>query len=232
MRCTILNPKIAHRATLIWSHGLGDTAAGFAPLFSASDLFPLSQLTDYVRVVLTNAPIRPVTLNMGMEMPAWYDITSLDRTASMDEEGVASSSAAIAAVVESQADDLEDPSSSLFLGGFSQGGAISTHTLLSHPHLPIRSLIAWSAYVLDEALHPPPSSSSPIPDVLINHGEADDMVPPNWALPGWESLRSKWELASPDTPFDIVTYPGMGHEVALNQIADFDAWLAPRIKDL
>ena len=226
----VLAPRLSHRATLIWTHGLGDSAAGFAPLFSESSLFPSSSLTDHTRIVLPNAPHIPVTLNMGMVMPAWYDILSLDRTGPLDTAGIARSSADLGAVIAAEGELLAsqslDPSDALFVGGFSQGGAISTQTLID-PEIETptpAALIAWSAYVLDGSL---PGVDGV--DVLVNHGTADEMVTPEWAMPGWEALKDKWD---PESDFQIVEYPGMGHEVSMPQIAAFDSWISPRLSPL
>ena len=63
----ILNPKSRHTATLIFLHGLGDTGHGWAAAMN-------SIRPDFLKIVCPTAPSIPVTLNMGMKMPAWYDI--------------------------------------------------------------------------------------------------------------------------------------------------------------
>ena len=69
----ILNPKSRHTATLIFLHGLGDTGHGWAAAMN-------SIRPDFLKIVCPTAPSIPVTLNMGMRMPAWYDIRTLDKT--------------------------------------------------------------------------------------------------------------------------------------------------------
>ena len=69
----ILNPKSRHTATLIFLHGLGDTGHGWAEAMN-------SIRPDFLKIVCPTAPSIPVTLNMGMRMPAWYDIRTLDKT--------------------------------------------------------------------------------------------------------------------------------------------------------
>ena len=69
----ILNPKSRHTATLIFLHGLGDTGHGWAAAMN-------SIRPDFLKIVCPTAPSIPVTLNMGMRMPAWHDVITLDKT--------------------------------------------------------------------------------------------------------------------------------------------------------
>jgi len=76
-----LLPK--HTATVIFLHGLGDSGEGWAPVTKQ-----LGQYLPHVKFILPNAPVQPVTLNLGMSMPSWYDIYSLSHLEQEDEKGM------------------------------------------------------------------------------------------------------------------------------------------------
>jgi predicted esterase len=117
-------PGGAHTATFIGPiHGLGDTNMGWAD--AAYQLHLSSQ--QHVKFILPNAPVQPVTLNMGMAMPSWYDITSLDDRANQECEGIESAREMVTALIEREvASGI--PLSRIVVGGFSQGGALALYT--------------------------------------------------------------------------------------------------------
>ena len=117
----ILTPASAeHTHTLIWMHGLGDSAMGFLDIFD-SEISPVPPST---KVVLPTAPLRPVTLNGGMAMNAWFDILTLDtslgaETKRYNEEHIEESSKSIQAMVTEEQEILGNDANKVFLGGFS-----------------------------------------------------------------------------------------------------------------
>ena len=115
-----VNPKSQVKATVIWLHGLGDSGNGFAPIV------PDFKLPDElgIRFVFPHAPMRPVTINNGMTMRAWYDITSLDFNNRADSQGVKESSALVADLIEKEI-TRGTPANKIVLAGFSQGGVIA-----------------------------------------------------------------------------------------------------------
>ena len=113
----------APRLAVLWLHGLGADGHDFEPIVPELGLrFP-------VRFVFPHAPVRPVTINGGMQMRAWYDILGFDRRAKEDAAGIRASAAAIAELIDRE---IERGMSSdrIVLAGFSQGGAIALHTAL------------------------------------------------------------------------------------------------------
>jgi phospholipase/carboxylesterase len=115
-----VNPINKAKATVIWLHGLGDSGNGFAPIV------PDLKLPDElgIRFVFPHAPTRPVTINNGMSMRAWYDITSLDFNNRADSQGVKESSDLVADLIEKEiAQGI--PADKIVLAGFSQGGVIA-----------------------------------------------------------------------------------------------------------
>jgi predicted esterase len=85
LRCEVIEPAKKHTSTIVWCHGLGDSSAGFSDLFR----YYICPKLQNTRVVLPNAPSRPITINMGMKMPGWYDIKSLSKgDGNEDREGI------------------------------------------------------------------------------------------------------------------------------------------------
>ncbi|KNC53491.1 carboxylesterase [Thecamonas trahens ATCC 50062] len=237
----VLEPAGEHKATIVWLHGLGDSPDGFAPLFQATQLFGESKLGEHIRVVLPDAPERPITVNGGMVMPGWYDIASLDRIgadgpeAAEDVEGIAASAQDIIelvaeerALLRSGLDaDLANDGQRLpiVLGGFSQGGAMALYAAL-RAELGLAGLVCWSSYVLaatESVELATASSAASLPPLLIHHGREDPMVPLAWAKPGWDRIRAAWPELSGS---DLVEWDGLGHSVDIDQVVALDKWLA------
>jgi len=120
-----------HKNTLIWMHGLGDSAEGFIDIFGQKQY---SFVGENTKVVLLTAPTQPVTINMGMSMPSWYDIFSLTKRdeSSLDKEGVERSKARVCEHIETEVAKLDGDYKRLFVGGFSQGCCMAIHIGLSH----------------------------------------------------------------------------------------------------
>ena len=78
-----IDPGVPAAATLIVLHGLGADGNDFVPICDELDLSAIGP----VRFVFPNAPVRPVTINGGHAMRAWYDILAMGgRGALMDSQ--------------------------------------------------------------------------------------------------------------------------------------------------
>ncbi|KAH7926769.1 Phospholipase/carboxylesterase [Leucogyrophana mollusca] len=117
-------PTAKHTATVIFMHGLGDSGYGWKPV---ADMF--SPDLRHVKWILPHAPSQPVTANMGMEMPSWFDIYSFDFDASEDSKGMFQSMRSIDTLIKAEV-DAGIPPSRIVLGGFSQGSALTLITSL------------------------------------------------------------------------------------------------------
>src|SRR5687767_5908777 len=124
------------RATVIWLHGLGADGHDFEPIV------PELALTKPVRFVFPHAPVRPVTINQGMRMRAWYDIFQFGGGPE-DEAGVRASQKLVDEMI---AEEKERGMKTIVLAGFSQGGAIVLQTALRHPER-LAAVLALSAYL-------------------------------------------------------------------------------------
>ena len=127
-------------ACVIWLHGLGADASDFEPVVPELRL-PASKP---VRFIFPNAPQRPVTLNMGMRMRAWYDILQLGGGAE-DETGIRSSQGSIEDLISAET-RKGIPARKIVLAGFSQGCAMAIQTGLRHPEK-LAGLLCLSGYV-------------------------------------------------------------------------------------
>ena len=200
-------------AAVIWLHGLGADGHDFEPVVPALGL--PGRLA--VRFVFPHAPVRPVTINMGTRMRAWYDIVALEGRCE-DGVGIRESQALIEGLVErEQARGVA--AARIVLAGFSQGGAIALHTALRHPAR-LAGIMALSTYLplagtLEAERH---AVNADVP-ILMAHGVYDEMI-------GIERARdSRAALEALGYAVEWLEYP-MGHSVSPEEIAAIGGWLA------
>lgn len=213
----IISPKKTATTSIIWLHGLGATADDFIPLI------PELGLPDdhSIRFVFPQAPDRPVTLNGGMSMPAWYDIFSIDRKGKQDDVGIEESSEAIKAIIkEEHASGIE--THRIFLAGFSQGGAIALHTGLHYPEK-LGGIIALSTYLpLHEQFGTRTEKANQHTPIFMAHGRQDFVVPLAFAE------ESKMILEKHGYPIEWRTYD-MAHYVCPEEIHDLKDFIVRSI---
>src|SRR6266705_2647845 len=198
-------------ASVIWLHGLGADGNDFAPIV------PELRLPETaIRFVFPHAPVRPVTINRGMRMRAWYDITDgADRRE--DERGVRASQVLIEALIGREK-ERGTAAGRLVLAGFSQGGAIALHTGLRHPGR-IAGVMALSTYVpVGEKLAAEASPANRDVPIFMGHGSDDPIIPLVRAE------QSRGLLHSLGSPVEWREY-GMPHSVCPEELADIVAWM-------
>jgi len=123
----LLTPEVAPTASVIWLHGLGADGRDFVPIVPQLGLAP----TAGIRFVFPHAPRRPVTLNQGMSMRAWYDIRELSLGATEDAAGILQSAARLDDFIQRER-ALGIPADRIVLAGFSQGGAMALQVALRY----------------------------------------------------------------------------------------------------
>ncbi|MDP6579899.1 MAG: hypothetical protein QF681_04505 [Vicinamibacterales bacterium] len=206
------NPDQLARSSVIWMHGLGADGHDFASLPTQLGISP----DLAVRYVFPHAPVIPVTLNMGMRMRAWYDITSL-KARGQDETGIRRSAASIEQLIASEV-SRGVPTSRIVLAGFSQGAAMALFTGLRHT-APLCGIIALSGYLpLHEALPVEASAANHQVEILQVHGQHDDVVPYTLGhgsaeLLGAAGYRVEWHEYA------------MAHEVCLEEVQEIGRWM-------
>jgi len=198
-------------ASVIWLHGLGADGNDFAPIVPELRLPKAA-----IRFVFPHAPVRPVTINGGMRMRAWYDITD-GANRREDERGVRASQVLIEALIGREK-ERGTKAGRLVLAGFSQGGAIALNTGLRHPER-IAGIMALSTYVpVEEKLSAEASTANRDVPIFMGHGSDDPIIP----LVRAEQSRNL--LKSLGYPAEWHKY-AMPHSVCPEELADIGTWL-------
>jgi phospholipase/carboxylesterase len=201
-------------AAVIWLHGLGADARDFEPI--VPEIVRGGERAW--RFVFPNAPIRPVTINNGMKMRAWYDIDrTVGREGLQDAAGFRATEAEVAALIARE-EARGIPVARMVLGGFSQGGAVS---LYAAPRLAQRlaGVLALSCYLpLRQTLPGERQAANDGTPIFMAHGNADPMLPLSLGSASRDILRKlgytvEWH-----------EYP-MGHSVCAEEIADIRRFL-------
>ena len=193
-------------ASVIWLHGLGADGHDFEPVV------PELRLKMPVRFVFPHAPVRPVTINGGVSMRAWYDILQLG-PGPEDEAGIRASEKLVVQMIEAEKTEK------IFLAGFSQGGAIVLQAALRHPKK-LAGVLALSTYLPLAAKLPAEKqqANQDIP-IFMAHGSYDPVIPLQRAVLSREVLQRQGYKV------EWREYP-MPHSVCAEEIADISAFLA------
>jgi lysophospholipase-2 len=197
-------------------HGLGDSAEGFVDVAEH-----LATQMPHLKFILPTAPTQPVTMNMGMPMPSWYDITGLDERSNENCKGIDTSTATIKSILAQEHKNTGLAYNRMMLAGFSQGGALS---LFAGMQLPTESALAgiviMSGYLpcakkfsITDGLHNTP--------ILHCHGESDPMVQFSMAAKSKEYVTAAGSLN-----YELKGYPGVVHTVSPEELQDVAKFIA------
>jgi len=208
MQAVEINTGPNPQACVIWLHGLGADGHDFEPIV------PELALAKPVRFVFPHAPVRPVTINQGMRMRAWYDILQLGGGPE-DEAGIRASQKLLEAMI---AGEKKRGIGAIVLAGFSQGGAIVLQSALRHPQR-LAGVLALSAYLpLHATLEAERSAANQDLPIFMAHGQYDDIIP----LARAEQSRTALERLGYRVQWQV--YP-MPHSVCPEEIAAISAFL-------
>jgi phospholipase/carboxylesterase len=200
-------------AAVIWMHGLGADGHDFEPIVPELRLPP----RQAVRFVFPHAPLRPVTINQGHVMRAWYDIRALAGVRREDEAGVRQSARQIEALMERERQRGIAPGR-LVLAGFSQGGAMALHVGLRYPER-LAGVMALSCYLpLGGVLATETAAANRDVPIFWAHGVHDPMIPLAMAEHGRE------QVAALGYAIEWHQY-AIPHSVSAEEIADVARWL-------
>jgi len=200
-------------AAVIWLHGLGADGHDFEPIVPELVLPGERSL----RFIFPHAPMRPVTLNGGYAMRAWYDVSALDRRAPEDEKGIRASQAAVEALIRRE-NERGIKSEHIVLAGFSQGGAMALFTGLRFPEK-LAGIMGLSCYLpLASRLATERVAANDKTPIFLAHGREDPVV--SMAL--GEDARRQLEAAGYAAEWHA--YP-MPHAVCPQEVADIATWL-------
>ena len=200
-------------ATIVIMHGLGADGRDFVPIAKQLDLSSVGP----VRFLFPYAPVIPVTINGGMEMPAWYDILAADLVRREDEAGLRKSQAGIEDLIANE--NLRGiPANRIVIAGFSQGCAMALMVGLRHAE-PLAGIVGMSGYLPLAGQTPAERSpaSQHVP-VFMGHGTRDGVVVLARAAASRDVLKNLGYTV------DWYEYP-MEHSVCQEEITDLERWL-------
>ena len=211
--CIELTSGSAPRASIIVLHGLGADGNDFVPIAQELDLAAVGD----VRFVFPHAPTRPVTINGGMRMRAWYDIIGSELVRREDEAGLRESQVLVEGLIAREV-ERGVPAAHIVLMGFSQGCAMTLLTGLRHGKR-LAGLVALSGYLplADRTAAERTPANTDVP-IFMAHGQADPMIPLARAAASRDALRALGYTV------DWHEY-AMGHAVCPQEIGDLNRWL-------
>ena len=218
--CVEIETGANPRFSVLWLHGLGADGHDFEPVV------PQLVRPDWpaLRFVFPHAPMRPVTVNGGMRMRAWYDISGAEIANKQDEKGIRDSMQKVDALLAREAGRGILPTHQ-FIAGFSQGGAISLSVAIRRTQ-PLAGAIALSTYLplADLAEREWSEQAREIP-VFLAHGSMDPVVPQGLGL-----MSREW-LTRHQFKVDWHSYP-MPHSVSMDEIRHLTQWIGARLQAL
>jgi len=200
-------------AAVIWLHGLGADGHDFEPIVPQL----VSRGERALRFVFPHAPIRPVTLNGGYAMRAWYDLVSLERRGPEDENGIRTSQTTVETLIRRE-NARGIPTGRIVLAGFSQGGAMALFAGTRYPEK-IAGIMGLSCYLLlagrFSAERDAANRNTP---VFLAHGTEDPIVAPVLG----EQARAALEAAGHPVEWHAYAMP---HSVCPQEVTDIAQWL-------
>jgi phospholipase/carboxylesterase len=208
-----LEPSVPADAAVVWMHGLGADGHDFESLVPELRLPAAPSL----RFVFPHAPIRPVTINGGMRMRAWYDVVGFDKRAPQDAAGIRESAESLGLLLKRER-ERGIPAERIVVAGFSQGGAMALQLGLRWPER-LAGVIALSTWLpladtLEAEAHP---ANAAVP-LLLAHGSFDPVVPQAAGEASRDALRAL------GYDVDWRSYP-MPHSLCAQEVEDIRAWL-------
>ena len=216
LECVEIETGANPRHAVIWLHGVGADGNDFGPIVPEL----VAREWPPIRFVFPHAPIRRVTINGGMPMRAWYDITGMEIAQRQDETGLRASTVELEALIAREI-ARGIPASRIVLAGFSQGAAMVLCGGLRHVER-LSGIVALSGYLpLHEKLAAERSAANADVPIFIGHGSVDPVVPQPLGMLARDFLRGLGYTV------DWKSY-AMAHQVCAEEIADLRRWIAGR----
>ncbi len=199
--------------SVIWMHGLGADGHDFEPIVPHLGLSPGSA----VRFIFPHALMRPITINGGAVMRAWYDIIEISTTKGQDEAGIRHSAGQIRTLIKHEI-ERGIPASKIILAGFSQGGAMALYVGVRYPEK-LAGIMVLSAYLMyPDRLQSEHSEANAATPVFLSHGTQDPVIPIALGEAARVALQAgKW-------PVEWHSYP-IPHSVSQAEITDIGHWM-------
>jgi len=214
----VLEPATTADAAVIWLHGLGADGYDFVPIVDELRLPP----SMAVRFIFPHARPRPVTINNGFVMRAWYDITGLGSDRKEDDAGIRESAGVVNGYIEQQ-NTRGVATERIVIAGFSQGGAIALQASLRYPQR-LGGVMALSTYLpLRDSVAAEATPANKDVPILMCHGLRDPMIA---AAIG---KASRDQLVSLGYTVEWQSYP-MEHQVCMEEVHAISRWLQARLE--
>jgi phospholipase/carboxylesterase len=213
--CVEITPPGEVSSSVVWLHGLGANGHDFEPVVPHLRL-------PRTRFVFPHAPRRPVSINRGLIMPAWYDITGFTpATFGVDERHVRESAALVAALLDRER-QRGVPSTRTVLAGFSQGGAMSLFEGLRYPD-PLAGIMVLSGHALLHETHEAEQAeANRATPMLFCHGRYDPVVPVTLGRSAYEACAEGRDARWHELPIE--------HSVSMEEIELIAGWLKERLE--
>ena len=217
LECIELETGARPQVAVIWLHGLGADGNDFVPI--VADL--VAKEWPAIRFVFPHATKRPITINGGITMRAWYDITGMEIAQRQDEAGIRGSILQLQALIAREV-ERGIPTGHIFLAGFSQGAAMVLSGGLRHPQR-LGGIVALSGYLpLEQQLESERTPANAEVPIFIGHGSFDPVVPQTLGMLSRDFLRAHGYTV------DWHSY-AMAHQVCAEEIADLRQWIDARL---
>jgi len=207
----VINATSKHTASVIFLHGLGDTGHGWSQMFQ-------SIRQPHVRYVCPTANIIPVTLNMGMRMPSWFDIKGLKPDSAEDEQGIRAAADHLQSLIAEE-EKLGVARSRIVVGGFSQGGAVALYSSLTSTAPNLAGIVALSSWLPLAKTFPQALKGNQETPVFQAHGDSDGLLDPSFGEMTSHILKSFNKNAQ------FKMYTGMEHSSCDEEIRDVKQFL-------
>lgn len=218
LSCIILETGDHPTHSIIWMHGLGADGNDFVPIVQELNLHS----NVHVRFIFPNAPLRPVSINGGAVMRAWYDISDQDLNSNEDITGIRNSQSAIERLISKEKESGIKPEN-IVLAGFSQGGAMALQTGLRYPDR-LAGILVLSGYLpLAQTLITEASQSNIFTQIFMAHGQNDPIISLDLAI------LSKQKLLESGYSVNWNQYQ-IAHSVCSDEITNVSNWLKQVLK--
>jgi lysophospholipase-2 len=214
------NPAL-QSGLIVISHGLGDTAEGFADVAQM-----IAKQMPHLKIILPTAPTQPVSMNMGMPMPSWYDITGLDERSNENCKGIHDSKKTLMDILKEEHSNTNLSYERMVLMGFSQGGALSLFTGMQlEKEQKLAGIVVMSGYLPAKSQFKITGGLEDVP-IMHFHGQSDPMVQVGMATRSQEVVKENGAKN-----YQLKTYPGLVHSVNEDEIRDVQAFLEKVLPD-
>jgi len=227
----VVRATAKHTATVIFVHGLGDSGHGWKPI---ADMFKRDEGLQHVKWILPHAPVEPVTANMGMSMPTWFDIYSFGFDCAEDDKGMLKTKSALEQIIKAEVEE-GIAQERIVLGGFSQGGAMSLLTALTTPGK-LGGLAVLSGWLpLRQKVKEMMSTNVSNLPIFWGHGKNDPLVTyPKMGKPSADFLVDELGVKRVDEDsqttgipvgLEFYGYEGVVHSASEEELDDLRNWL-------